>query len=89
MEKAIKKEKGLKAGIIASYAAILLNIAAGFFLTSPIISSVGAANYGIYSAANSLLLSEIYVSIALRSLVSTKRSSLSSAILKAIESMSL
>ena len=55
MRTKVSKEKKLKYGVVLSYIAIFINIVVGLFLTGPIIASVGTVNYGIYSAASSLI----------------------------------
>lgn len=51
----IKTKKELKLGIFLSYFLIALNIISGFLLVPFIIKSVGQSNYGLYTAASSLI----------------------------------
>ena len=50
-----KTNKELKLGIFLSYFLIALNIISGFLLVPFIIKSIGQSNYGLYTAASSLI----------------------------------
>lgn len=50
-----RTNKELKLGIILSYFLIAINISSGFILVPLIIDGIGKSNYGLYSAASSLI----------------------------------
>ena len=50
-----KTNKELKLGVVLSYLLIALNIISGFFLIPFIINNLGKSNYGLYTAASSLI----------------------------------
>ena len=50
-----KVNKELKLGVILSYLLIALNVLSGFLLVPFIIRGIGQSNYGLYTAASSLI----------------------------------